>query len=641
MRFTWISILLIAQSAFAATTKETVEYPKNLGFKSITYESEFFGYQSGINRDFTNYGWSFAEPVSQDLGWSKVKVAMADFDGDGLDDIASYSEATGEVTWLKGKGEGTFSDATSQSNALLRSTSKQTLQAQPGGKFVAGDFDGDSKAEPAVIKSDKLYTYSPSERSEKLKTPKGQMVAGDFNGDGLADILVYDTGGKISVLMKKKDGGFEERKTKWPGKGGRLTAADFNGDHYCDFALYGSTANAAGFIFRFGRGDGTFGATDAEIHIANGREQQLTSQFSWILPDALPVAGQVDDDGSADIGLFVQATGQLNTRVQAGHPAYDYSVHLVKDDDKYRMWYGGRWRTVDKNGMPLPEHDGDHVLSAWSNDGRRWFRRIDAPEFAKGAEQGFKDWWTNNYLEPEVIKVNGLYHMFWQAEVDPGQKLDSGGVAARQADRIGISVSMDGEQWQRKTNRGVVINISDPTVTNLDHEELIYVPDDKDGKPWWLYTFHFIEGKPSGHVRLRSSDPSTFDWNAKEPVSGMSQIGNQIGYVDEAPGGRMFIRITFTGKEGRTVPTFQISRDGLTWFGGDGPMLASTTDDKNNKNVYFLGLSTIDGTGKIERLSDGRFHALYGATTSNGPGQPDIWYSEIGIGELFFTFNRN
>jgi hypothetical protein len=129
-------------------------------------------------------------------------------------------------------------------------------------------------------------------------------------------------------------------------------------------------------------------------------------------------------------------------------------------------------------------------------------------------------------------------------------------------------------------------------------------------------------------------------------VSGMSQIGNQIGYADEAPGGRVFVRITFTGApSGRTVPTFQLSRDGLKWVtaSSDGqgrPQLAASTDEKDNKNVYFLGMSTIDGTGKMESLGKGRFRCLYGATTSNSPGQPEIWHSEIGVGEAYITFNK-
>jgi hypothetical protein len=170
------------------------------------------------------------------------------------------------------------------------------------------------------------------------------------------------------------------------------------------------------------------------------------------------------------------------------------------------------------------------------------------------------------------------------------------------------------------------------------------VPDDPDGKPWWLYTFHFVNGAPAGHVRMRSSDPTTFDWSQREHVSGMAQIGNQIGYADEAPGGRVFVRITFTADGDRTVPVLQLSRDGLNWEAArtaDGLLkLAGTGNDKDNKNVYFLGMSTIDGTGKMEYAGDGKFHALYGATTSGGPGQPHIWKSEIGVGEFTIKFRE-
>lgn len=539
-------LLVLACPLSALAVQETVTYPELTGFKSVTYTSEFFGYQSGVNRDFTNYGRGFAEPVEQSPGW---------------------------------------------------------------------------------------------------KMPAGEPT--DFNGDGLPDQWTYDPkAGAVSIRYGKKGGGFGKASSprKLSTVGGRLVAADLNGDNYCDIALYGSRACPDGFLFLFGRGNGTFGPTAAEEK--TNAATHLSAEFSWPAPPgAVPLAGQIDDDGSADIALYFPDTGKTLTRIQSYHPAYDYSVHLMKDGSKYRMWHGGRWRTLGKDGEVLPAADGDHVMYAWSPDGRRWYRKIDGAVFPKGDELGIHDWWTNNYLEPEVLKVNGRYYMYWQVEVDPGTTLDTGEKAARQCDRIGLSTSADGVNWKRKTDRGVVINLTNPANTNLDHQEAIYVPDDRDGKPWWLYTFHFVDGKPAGHVRIRSKDPSTFDWNLREPVSGMSQIGNQIGYADEAPGGRMFFRITFTGNgEGRTVPTFQLSRDGLSWVtassGGQGrPQLASSTDNKNNKNVYFLGMSTINGTGRMEYLGKGRFRCLYGATTSNGPGQPEIWHSEIGIGEVSITFN--
>ena len=539
--------LAVASSALAV--KETVKYPGMKGFDSVTYESEFFGYQSGVNRDFTNYGRTFAEPVEHEPDWNGIKVEPADFSGDGLMDTWDYDPKTGSLSLRFGKTDTEFQPA---------------IQA----------------ALPAKV------------------------------------------------------------------TGGALVVADFNGDSYSDLAFYRSTACPNGFAFFFGKGNGAFGPTKDEEKTTAATH--LAATFVWDAPDgdkAVPMAGQVDEDGTADIALFFPDTRKITTRVQANEPAYDYSVHLVKDGSTYKMWHGGRWRTLDKDGNVLPAADGDHVMYAWSPDGRKWYRKIDGAVFPKGDEIGEHGWWSNNFLEPEVLKVNGKYYMFWQAEVDPGTTLDYGGKAATQCDRIGLSTSTDGVNWERKTDRGVVTNITDPEHTNLDHQEAIYVADDKDGKPWWLYTFHFADGKPAGHVRMRSSDPTTFDWNLREPVSGMSQIGNQIGYADEAPGGRVFVRITFTGTpSGRTVPTFQLSRDGLNWVtaASDGqarPQLAASTDEKDNKNVYFLGMSTIDGTGRMDSLGGGKFRCLYGASTSNGPGQPGIWRSEIGIGEAVITFS--
>lgn len=532
-----MSGILLAAAAFGSV--ETVKYPGMTGFDSITYTSKFFGYQSGVNRDFTNYGIAFADPVEREPGW-KAPHEEPDFDGDGVADKCTYDPKTGAVSVRLGSGK---------------------------------------------------------------------------------------------TVVTKLPGGF---------KGGSLLTADFNGDRYSDIAMYGSTAY--GFYFLFGRGNGTFGPTKAEGKTSAATH--LHAQFPWAIPSGwVPLAGQFDDDGTGDIGAYDPRTGKTITRIQTGDPAYDYSVHMMKDGSMYKMWHGGRWRTLDKDGKVLPAADGDHVMYAWSPDGHKWFRNIAGPAFPKGDEIGVHAWWSNNYLEPEVLKVKGTYYMFWQAEIDPGKPLDNGDTAVKQCDRIGLSTSADGVNWKRKTDRGVIINITNPTITNIDHQEAIYVPDDKDGKPWWLYTFHFVDGKPAGHMRMRSSDPTTFDWNAREQISGMSQIGNQIGYADEAPGGRMFFRITFTDNgEKRNVPTLQVSRDGLNWITGQEgglarPLLAGSKDDKDNKNCYFLGMSTIDGTGKMECMGKNKFRAFYGATTSNGPGQPGIWKSEIGVGQVYITFN--
>jgi hypothetical protein len=324
-----------------------------------------------------------------------------------------------------------------------------------------------------------------------------------------------------------------------------------------------------------------------------------------------------------------------------GKPAYDYGVHLLWDTDwkMYRMYTGGRWRRPG-----ILHADGDHVLQHVSRTGRggTWFSR-GRPEFWIGLEAGRqKGWWVGNCLEPEVIKVQNVYYMFWQVMITQGEKVDTGETATSLADRIGLSTSTDGLHWDRKTDRGVVLNIDNPAGTKLTHQEAVYVADDPNGRPWWLYVFYIVDGKPRGHVRLRSNVPDTFDWREREACSGMAQIGNQIAYTNRTRAGRMFLRITFVTdpKTKRKVPCLQFSRDGLNWtFGADGlALLEGSRNDDRNTNCYFLGLSTIDGTGQLQSAGTNRYQAIYGATTCRMPVAPEIFHSEIGVGEAIIGF---
>ena len=166
------------------------------------------------------------------------------------------------------------------------------------------------------------------------------------------------------------------------------------------------------------------------------------------------------------------------------------------------------------------------------------------------------------------------------------------------------------------------------------------MPWDKDRRPFWLYVGVNLDGVFTGYSRIRSADPRSFDWRLREKGAAFSQLGNQLAYARQAPGGPLFVRITFTGDaSGRHVPSLQFSRDGMAWFSGDeGPVLLDgSKDNDKNRNCYFLGISTIDGTGEMEYLGNNTYRAIYGATTSNSPGGGDIWYSEIGAGELIFT----
>ncbi|MCD6351690.1 MAG: hypothetical protein J7M26_06190 [Armatimonadetes bacterium] len=327
-----------------------------------------------------------------------------------------------------------------------------------------------------------------------------------------------------------------------------------------------------------------------------------------------------------------------------GQLAYDYSVHIIKDGPWYRLFCGGRWR---RPGVPYA--DGDHVMQYISQTGRggTWKRVHFRPEFWQGGEEGAVDsWYAGHYLEPEVVKVGGTYYMYTQVGISPGRPLDVPGLKAEGwCDRIQLHTSRDALHWHRwSKERGVVVNLDDPTHTALHHQEVIYVPWDPDGRPWWMYVAVNGAGGFLGFVRLRSDDPTTYDWEQQEPVYGLAQLGNQIAYARQMPGGPLFVRITFAGnEERRAVPALQFSWDGLKWMWGEGGplLLDGSKDNDRNPNCYFLGISTINGTGELEYRGDGRYYAIYGATTSKSPVAPDIFWSEVGVGEVVLQISED
>ncbi len=650
------AVLAARWRALADRTPEddSASYTAGGGTLHVAASSRFYGYASGVHRDATNYGWAWTTGWNQQLPQSPgAQVVAANVLGQSSDDVLVLAPATS-----------TLSRYTLSAAGQLTPAGSQTLAGS--GSLVAGDFRGVGHADLGLVDvaAGTLRLFSGNGRggftpaaAVHLGVRGGQWVAGDFDGDGRADLCNYSRSG-LTVLFSDGQGRFGRgMHSVWPGAdgSGTLVAAPFAQNHRADLALYGGAGLAAGFEFRLGRGDGTFGPRADEM--GTPAQTHLWALYSWGGGTGLPLAGHLGAS-IPSIALWEPSGGLLTVQQASITNAYNYSVCLMPVGNGYRLWYGGRWQTLNTSGTPRTGWDGDHVLSASSPDGLRWYRRMDAPEMYQGKELGQTGWWTNNYLQPQVIRVGDVYHMFWQAEVNPGQPVDTGQIATAAADRIGLSTSSDGRHWQRMTTRGVVVGLDQPAATKLGDEETLYVANDPDHLPWWLYVYYMLDGHPQGYFRLRSADPTTFDWSAREQVTGFSQLGNGCAYADGAPGGRVYLRITFApGPTGRTYPTLQFSRDGLTWGFGQaqaptasgaaaplwetvanatspGLVLATTQNNRTNRNVYFLGLSSVDGTGQLESTGPGSWRALYAATTSNGPTVPDIWHSQIGVGEL-------
>lgn len=340
------------------------------------------------------------------------------------------------------------------------------------------------------------------------------------------------------------------------------------------------------------------------------------------------------------VSTFDGYNSLVNRPTTDGQPAYDYSVHIIKTGEdtgnRYRAFLGGRWKSA------VPGGDGDHIMQYTSGNGapNTWGMWSFAPEFLQGKEDGNTGkWFSDNVMEPEVVqKADGTWLMYVQVEIGPGMPIDiAGQFAASQSDRIMLLTSTDNKNWTRKEDRGVITNITNPTNTQIHHQEVIYVPWDTTGKPYWLYAISNVSGvMDSAHFRIRSSDPTTFNYTTKETTSGMEQLGNQIGYMEEAAGGPIFTRVTFVENLGKQVPALQYSNNGLNW-GEPTSVLEGPTSNVNNNNTYFLGLSTINGTGKMEYLGSNKWKAIYGAATSNTPVAPEIFNAEAGMGTVEIT----
>ena len=233
----------------------------NSGTAHLTSNVVFF--QVATPEAAVTFSNAAGSPIS--LGINPDVVAVADFNGDGKQDLAvSHSFDQGTIDILLGNGDGTFTPAPGSPIPIGKAV----------GWIFVGDFNGDGKqdlalfevsvsansAAAAVLLGNGDGTFTPASGATDLGLGLAGLVAGDFNGDGKLDLAVTNGfSNSLNILLGNGDGTFTQH-TGTPVLVGNAPAGiatgDFNGDGILDLAVTNSRDNATTILL--GNGDGTF-----------------------------------------------------------------------------------------------------------------------------------------------------------------------------------------------------------------------------------------------------------------------------------------------------------------------------------------------------------------------------------------------
>ncbi len=204
---------------------------------------------------------AFTIPATPATGDYPFGIATADFNGDGIADLAVANYYGNSVTIQLGNGDGTFS----QVNA------SPATGVSPFG-IVAADFNGDGKVDLAVANnaSDSVTillgngngTFAAA-ASPAVGNNPASLATGDFNEDGNQDLaVVNNTDNTVTILAGNGNGTFTVLET--PGAGAApygIAVGDFNNDGHLDLAAAGSSSNQIQILLGDGTGSFTPGAS--------------------------------------------------------------------------------------------------------------------------------------------------------------------------------------------------------------------------------------------------------------------------------------------------------------------------------------------------------------------------------------------
>lgn len=206
---------------------------------------------------------TFTAGAPLDTGNQPATLVAGDFNGDGAIDLAVADVADSRILVFLGTGTGTFIPAAPVDCNLVA----ECGNAVDPVAMAVGDFNGDGNLDLAVV-NHSISTISilfgagdgtfrlQSTTPATLSGPTA-IAVGDFNGDGLADLAVSNpTTNTVAILIGHTSGVFKSSGTIATTGPGMLVAADFNNDQKIDLAILNPATNKVTVFL--GNGDATF-----------------------------------------------------------------------------------------------------------------------------------------------------------------------------------------------------------------------------------------------------------------------------------------------------------------------------------------------------------------------------------------------
>ena len=278
---------------------------------------------------FLTFDDAVATPVT--VGTAPLSVAVGDFNGDGIQDLATANNGSNSVTILLGNGDGSFTAAAAPPGAFSGTSD-----------IVVADYNGDGKLDLAVLNGGNNTitillgngdgTFSvPDVTTPTTGSNPLSMVGGDFNGDGHMDLAVANyRSNTVTILLGNGDGSFTATAAT-PATGvfpAAIVAGDFNNDGKLDLAVdnqCGTGSCAVGTVtILLGDGTGNFTPTQASPSTGSGPVTMAVADFNGdgnldlAVPSDCGASGTCGTNGAVTI-LLGDGTG--NFTVGASMPA--------------------------------------------------------------------------------------------------------------------------------------------------------------------------------------------------------------------------------------------------------------------------------------------------------------------------------